>query len=37
MSTTCPVCGAILPNGTTCREFFDQSQLKEIEQPEYYA
>jgi hypothetical protein len=37
MSTTCPVCGAILPNGTTCREFFDLSQLKEIEGPEYYA
>ena len=37
MSTKCPVCGAILPDGTICRELFDLSQIKEIEQPDYYA
>jgi hypothetical protein len=37
MSTTCPQCSALLPDGTTCRELFDYSQLKEIEQPENYA
>ena len=37
MPITCPVCGAKLPKDTTCRDLFDLSQLKEIEQPEYYA
>ncbi len=37
MPTTCPMCGAILPGGISCREIFDLSQLKEVEQPDYYA
>jgi hypothetical protein len=37
MSITCPVCGALLPDGTTCQELFDLAQLKEIEHPENYA
>lgn len=37
MSIICPLCGATLPDGTTCQEQFDLSQLKEIEQSENYA
>lgn len=33
----CPQCGALFPSGETCQDRFEFSQLKEIEQPAYYA
>jgi hypothetical protein len=37
MSFTCPHCGAIFASDETCQDRFNVSQLKEIEQPAYYA
>ena len=37
MPINCTICGAKLPKETTCQDLFDLNQLKEIEQPEYYA
>ncbi len=37
MSFTCPRCGAVFPSDETCQDRFNASQLKEIEQPAYYA
>jgi hypothetical protein len=37
MSFTCPHCRAAFPSDETCQDRFDVSQLKEIEQPAYYA
>jgi hypothetical protein len=33
----CPKCGAPVASEDACRELFDLSQLKEIEDPAYYA
>ena len=37
MPQSCPQCKAILPAAETCEGRFYTGQLKEIEQPEYYA
>ncbi|MBL8056532.1 MAG: hypothetical protein JNK29_07520 [Anaerolineales bacterium] len=37
MSHACPQCGAVLPAEETCQDRFTVSQLREIEQPAYYA
>lgn len=37
MPSPCPQCGAVLPTEETCPNRFTASQLKEIEQPAYYA
>ena len=37
MSFTCPQCGAVFTTDETCQDRFNVSQLKEIEQPAFYA
>jgi hypothetical protein len=37
MSFSCPQCGAVYTADETCQDRFNISQLKEIEQPAYYA
>lgn len=37
MTYTCPQCGAAFPSNETCQERFTACQLKEVEQPSYYA
>ena len=37
MSSTCPQCGAVFAGEETCQDRFNVGQLKEIEQPAYYA
>jgi hypothetical protein len=37
MPHTCPHCRATFPGEETCQERFNISQLKEVEQPAYYA
>lgn len=37
MPYQCPQCGAVFATGETCQDYFDTCQLKEIEQPAYYA
>lgn len=37
MPYRCPHCGAVFSNGETCQDYFNTCQLKEIEQPAYYA
>lgn len=37
MSYICPQCGAKFTSKETCQDRFNANQLKEIEQPEYYA
>lgn len=37
MSSTCPQCGAVLPDGEECRERFDVAQARELEDPTYGA
>ncbi len=37
VAATCPQCGAALAPGETCRDRFNQGQLKEVEQPTRYA
>ncbi len=37
MPYRCPQCGAFFVDGETCQDYFDTCQLKEIEQPAYYA
>ncbi len=36
-AATCPQCGAALAPGETCRDRFNEGQLKEVEQPARYA
>lgn len=36
MSERCAECGAILPEGKTCKEIFDELQLLEIYDPAHY-
>ncbi len=37
MPFTCPNCGASFTSNETCQDRFTLSQLKEVEQPDYYA
>ena len=37
MTSTCPQCGATLSPDQTCQDLFNVGQLKEVEQPDYYA
>ncbi len=37
MPYRCPQCGAFFVDVETCQDYFDTCQLKEIEQPAYYA
>lgn len=37
MPSTCSKCGASVASGETCQDRFTLSQLKEVEQPGYYA
>jgi len=37
MSYLCPKCGAAFATDQTCQDYFNISQLKELEQPAYYA
>lgn len=37
MNATCPLCGARLPDGEICEDLFTAHQLKEIDQPAFYA
>lgn len=37
MAYTCPHCGAVYPDGETCQERFNVSQVKELEDRAYYA
>lgn len=37
MENSCPQCGARLAEGETCTDRFNADQLREMEQPAYYA
>ena len=37
MTFSCPQCGATFASDETCQDRFNTSQLKEVEEPSYYA
>ena len=37
MTFICPACGATFPTDETCEDRFNVSQVREVEEPAYYA